>query len=91
VLFFIFEPNILIMKVQTAFRFDEELLELIKEKAKSQKRSLNNYIEYLLYRDVGNIPNKETVKAIEDARNNVNLEVIGDLDLYLKDLLNDKD
>jgi hypothetical protein len=79
------------MKIQTAFRFDEELLELIKEKAKSQKRSLNNYIEYLLYRDVGNIPNEETVKAIEDARNNVNLEVIEDLDLYLKDLLNDKD
>ncbi|MCF6308195.1 MAG: hypothetical protein L3J09_09585 [Flavobacteriaceae bacterium] len=78
------------MKIQTAFRFDEELLELIKEKAKSQKRSLNNYIEYLLYRDVGNIPNEETVKAIEDARNNVNLEVIEDLDLYLKDLLNDK-
>ncbi len=79
------------MKIQTAFRFDEELLELIKEKAKSQKRSLNNYIEYLLYRDVGNIPNEETVKAIEDARNNVNLEVIEDLDLYLKNLLNDKD
>ncbi|MFK5982763.1 MAG: hypothetical protein QM499_07610 [Flavobacteriaceae bacterium] len=79
------------MKIQTAFRFDEELLELIKEKAKSQKRSLNNYIEYLLYRDVGNIPNEETVKAIDDARNNVNLEVIEDLDLYLKNLLNEKD
>lgn len=79
------------MKIQTAFRFDEELLELIKEKAKSQKRSLNNYIEYLLYRDVGNIPNEETVKAIEDARNNVNLEVIEDLDIYLKNLLNEKD
>ncbi len=79
------------MKIQTAFRFDEDLLELIKEKAKSQKRSLNNYIEYLLYRDVGNIPNEETVKAIEDARNNVNIEVIEDLDFYLKNLLNEKD
>jgi len=74
------------MKIQTAFRFDEELLELIKEKAKSQKRSLNNYIEYLLYRDVGNIPNEETVQAIEDARNNVNLEVIEDLDTFLENL-----
>ena len=70
------------MKIQTAFRFDEDLLELIKEKAKAQKRSLNNYIEYLLYRDVGNIPNDETIKAIEDARNNVNLEIIEDLDTF---------
>jgi len=86
VLFFIFGANNLIMKIQTAFRFDEELLELVKEKAKSQKRSLNNYIEYLLYRDVGNIPNEETVKAIEDARNNINLEVIEDLDTFLENL-----
>lgn len=85
-LFFIFGANNLIMKIQTAFRFDEELLELVKEKAKSQKRSLNNYIEYLLYRDVGNIPNEETVKAIEDARNNINLEVIEDLDTFLENL-----
>ena len=74
------------MKVKTTLIFDEELLALVKEKAKFQKRSLNNYIEYLLYFDVGNIPNEETVKAIEDARNNINLEVIEDLDIYLKNL-----
>ena len=43
-------------KVQTAFRFDHELLELVREKAKAQRRSLNNYVEILMLRDVGNIP-----------------------------------
>lgn len=79
------------MKVQTAFRFDQELLDMVKELAKSQKRSLNNYIEYLLYREVGNIPNEETKEAIEDARNDRNMEVIDDLDIYLNKLLNKSD
>jgi len=73
-------------KVQTAFRFDEELLELVKEKAKSQRRSLNNYIEGLLYKDVGNIPNEETKKALEEAKNGKNLERIEDLDEWLEKL-----
>lgn len=71
-----------VMKVQTAFRLDKELLERIKEKAKAQKRSLNNYVEYLLYRDVGDIPNEATEKAIEDARRR-DLEAIDDLDAFL--------
>ncbi len=75
------------MKVQTALRFDKDLLELIKEKARAQKRSLNNYIEYLLYREVGDIPNEETKKAIYEAENNVNLTEIDDLDDYFKKLL----
>jgi len=73
------------LKIQTAFRFDEELLELVKEKAKAQRRSLNNYIEVLLYRDVGNIPNKETREAIEEARTG-KLERIDDLDTWLDSL-----
>lgn len=39
-------------KVQIAFRRDKELLEALKEKANSDKKSLNNYIEGLLYRHV---------------------------------------
>lgn len=39
-------------KIQTAFRFDEQLLDLVKEKAKAQRRNLNNYIEGLLIKDV---------------------------------------
>jgi len=74
------------MKVQTAFRFDKDLLELIKEKAAAQKRSLNNYIEYLLYKEVGDIPNEETKKAIYEAHNDINLTQIDDLDEYFDNL-----
>lgn len=76
------KPN----KVQTAFRFDEELIELVKEKAKAQRRSLNNYIEFLLFKDVGNIPNEETKKAISDAREGKNLENIKDLGSFLESI-----
>ena len=72
-------------KVQTAFRFDEELLELVKEKARAQRRSLNNYLEVLMLRDVGNIPNDETKQAIEEARKG-KLERIANLDEWLKKL-----
>ena len=68
-----------------SFRFDEELIELIKEKAKAQKRSLNNYLEVLMAKDVGNIPNTETKKAILEAREN-KLEPIQDLDKWLDEL-----
>jgi hypothetical protein len=71
------------MKIQTALRFDKELLDQIREKAAAEKRSLNNYIEYLLYREVGEIPNEETIKAIEEARNSKKLKPIENLDDFL--------
>ncbi|WP_413996881.1 hypothetical protein [Maribacter sp. 2307ULW6-5] len=63
-----------------SFRFDEEIIELVREKAKAQKRSLNNYVEMLLAKDVGNIPNEETKKAIEEAKKEVGLEPMDDID-----------
>ncbi|PCH76513.1 MAG: hypothetical protein COB98_06015 [Flavobacteriaceae bacterium] len=74
------------LKIQTPLRFNKELLSLIKEKAKAEKRSLNNYIEYLLYKDVGNIPNNETIEAIKEARSNKNLEPIADLTSWLEEI-----
>ncbi|MCF6351077.1 MAG: toxin-antitoxin system HicB family antitoxin [Flavobacteriaceae bacterium] len=74
------------MKVQTALRFDEELLKMIKAKAKAQRRSLNNYIENLLYQEVGNIPNEETIEAINEAINSNDLIPIEDLDKFLEEL-----
>ena len=79
------------MKVQTALRFDKDLLELVKEKAKSQKRSLNNYIEFLLYREVGNIPSKETRQAIHEAHNDINLTRIDNLDKFLDDVMKEEE
>lgn len=69
-----------------SFRFDEDIIELVREKAKAQKRSLNNYIEMLMARDVGNIPNEGTKKAIEDARNGIGLEPMDDIDGFFESL-----
>lgn len=69
-----------------SFRFDEEIIALIKEKAKAQKRSLNNYIEILLHNDVGNIPNNETKKAIAEVMEGKNLEEIKDIDSFMENL-----
>ena len=80
------ETEFQIMKVQTAFRLDKELIERIREKAKAQKRSFNNYGGYLFYKDVGDIPNNETVKAVEDARRGQGLEQVDDLDNFLDQL-----
>lgn len=67
------------MKVQTTLRFGKKLLELVKENA-AEKRSLNNYIEYLLYHEVREIPNSETEKAIAETRKGENPEPNTDLD-----------
>jgi len=71
---------------QTAFRFDEELLALVKEKADAQKRTLNNYIEILLLKDVGKIPNKETKQAIAEVMSGKQLEEITDIDAFMDSL-----
>ena len=67
------------LKTQTAFRFNKALLEQIKEKAKAENRSLNNYIEYLLYKDLGATPNEDTIEATNETRVNHNLEPISNL------------
>lgn len=68
---------------QTAFRFDEELLALVKEKADAQKRTLNNYIEILLLKDVGKIPNEATKLAIAEVMSGKKLEEITDIDAFM--------
>ncbi len=68
---------------QTAFRFDEDLLALVKEKAEAQRRTLNNYIEILLLKDVGKIPNEETKLAIAEVMSGKELEEITDIDAFM--------
>jgi len=70
-------------KIQTAVRLHKDLVEALKEKAKADNRSLNNYIERLLYQDVGHLPNQATKSAIEEAQK-ANLEPIEDLDDWLE-------
>lgn len=74
------------MKVQTAFRLDEQLIEDLKSEAKRHKRSLNNYVELVLSKIVEKKPNSETVLAINDALEDRNLERITDIDDFLNSL-----
>lgn len=69
-----------------SFRFDEEIIELIKEKAKAQSRSLSNYIEWLMRNDVGKIPNDETKAALEEVMSGKELEEIRDIDDFMDNL-----
>ena len=66
-------------KVQTAFRFDRDLIRRLKVKAKKENRSLNNYVETVLMDIAYDEPNEETLAAIEEARSGKDLERL-DLD-----------
>lgn len=61
-------------KIQTAFRFDSELLRRLKIKAKQENRSLNNYVETVLMDIVYDEPNEKTVEAIKEAQRGDKLE-----------------
>ena len=66
--------NVTTTKVQTAFRFDRDLIRRLKIKAKKENRSLNNYVETVLMDIVYDEPNIETVAAIEEVRSGKQLE-----------------
>lgn len=71
------------MKVQTAFRLEKELIKALKAEAKRHKRSLNNYVEFVLSKIVEKEPNDETRQAIDDALQVRELKKIGDVDSFL--------
>lgn len=68
-------------KVQTAFRFDKELISRLKVKAKKENRSLNNYVETVLMDIVYDEPNEETIAAINEVRSGKPLERL-DMDKF---------
>lgn len=61
---------------QTAFRLSCDLLDKLKEAAIRENRSLNNYVESVLMDVVYNNPNKLTIKAMREARENHELETL---------------
>ena len=65
-----------IPRSQTAFRLSNELLRRLKIEARKQNRSLNNFVESVLMDVVYRTPNKETLAAMEEAKDNRNLETI---------------
>lgn len=74
------------MKVQTAFRLEEKLIEELKNEAKRHKRSLNNYVELVLSKIVEHKPNDKTIQAIEDALENRNVQRIDNVDDFLNSI-----
>ena len=65
------------------------MLERLKIKAAAENRSLNNYVETVLAEEIGHEPNEETKQAIYEARNNINLTEITDLEVFKKSFLED--
>ena len=65
-----------IPRTQTAFMLSDELLRRLKIEARKQNRSLNNYVESVLMDAVYRVPNRETLAAMEEAREEKNLETI---------------
>ncbi|MCH5227229.1 MAG: ribbon-helix-helix protein, CopG family [Muribaculaceae bacterium] len=57
-----------IRKKPTMFRLDEELVTRLKELAKREHRSLNNFVECVLFDVVYNEPNEITKAAMEEAK-----------------------
>ena len=65
-----------ISRTQTAFRLSNELLKRLKIEARKQNRSLNNFVESVLMDAVYRTPNARTIAALNEARENDNLETI---------------
>ena len=57
-----------IRKKPTMFRLDEDLVSRLKELAKREHRSLNNFVECLLYDVAYKEPNEITKAAMEEAK-----------------------
>ena len=65
-----------ISRTQTAFRLSNELLKRLKIEARKQNRSLNNFVESVLMDAVYRTPNARTMAALNEARENDDLETI---------------
>lgn len=61
---------------QTAFRLSTSLLNKLREAAERENRSLNNYVESVLMDAVFSNPNKLTLAAMKEARENSNVETL---------------
>ena len=67
---------IVIDRKQTAFRLSTSLLNKLREAAERENRSLNNYVESVLMDAVNSNPNKLTLAAMKEARENRDLETL---------------
>lgn len=61
-------------KTTTSFRLNAELVQRLRSLAKRNNRSLNNYIETILFDFAYSELNDETIKAINEARSGKRLD-----------------
>ena len=64
------------MSKYTAFRCPEDLLELAKIKARTDRRSLSNYIITLIEKDVKDLPPDEVARAASARRPQRELQAV---------------
>lgn len=84
-------------KKLTSIRLNKNLYKHLQEKAKAENRSVNNYIETLLWDSSEfRAPNAVTLAAIQEIQDHVDgkikldgIDNKGDLRKYLNDLLNE--
>lgn len=69
------------LRQPASLRLNSKLLATLKERAKASNRSLNNYVENVLFDAVYYEPNETTIAAIEEARSEKELETL-DLDNF---------
>ncbi len=60
--------DLYVQKKNQSFRLSVDLIEKLKQLAKRQNRSLNNYVETLLLDAAYHEPNETTKAAMEEAR-----------------------
>lgn len=60
--------DIAIQRKSHNFRLPVDLLERLKQLAKRENRSLNNFVESALLDIAYNVPNEESLAAIEEAK-----------------------
>lgn len=77
------------MRIDTTFLLEENMLKRLQVKAKAENRSLNNYVETILAEEIDHEPNEETIQAIYEARNNINMTKITDLEAFRRSFLED--
>jgi len=77
-----------IKRTQTAFRLRSDLLKKLKEDARRENRSLNNYVESVLMDVVSRQPNDTTLAAMKEVQSGKALGVldVNDFDNFIKAL-----
>lgn len=55
-------------KTTTSFRLNSDLVKRLRSMARRNNRSLNNFVETILYDVAYNEPNEDTIEAINEAR-----------------------